>query len=495
VPRHRDDSHRKNEASRLSRLRESLGLQQKDLASLLGVAAAAVNQWEKGSRTIPGPVEKLLTLYEQDLGLEPRAERSAPPLGLPRTAANAAAVLFALGLQRTFTEGGFWGSSLAKGARLLVAKRFVESLGNLKGLSMKLGQILATVDVALSDEARAMLAEMPRTAPAMPAALTAKQVLEDLGETPRRLFASWTPEPFAVASLGQVHRAIAKDGTALAVKVQYPKMARVLEEDLRHVARLEKLWTAMFSEQAPNVVFAELRKAFLAECDYRAEAAHQEGFRRAFASRRGIIVPRVFSELSGNRVLTMELVEGKSLDAFVADATTAEKRSAAESIFRFHYESIFRRRLFHADPHPGNLLFSGGAVAFLDFGRVREFSPAFVRWWREALLAVSNGRDDQARELFRESRLLRDPTTAELDLLWRTFASLWAPYREGSGATFDADYVRRTWRAFVVENPLKFRLNLSGEFVLLSQLQWGVSATLARIGVKLDWPGLLRDVL
>ena len=102
------------------------------------------------------------------------------------------------------------------------------------------------------------------------------------------------------------------------------------------------------------------------------------------------------------------------------------------------------------------------------------------------------GRDD---ELFRQSRLLHDPTTAELDLLCRTFEILWAPFCAGSRATFDGDYVQRSWRAFVVDNPLKLRLNLSGEFVMLSQLQWGVSATLARIGADLDWRDLLLDVL
>src|SRR5262249_7977723 len=153
---------------------------------------------------------------------------------------------------------------------------------------------------------------------------------EALGATPRRLFARWSPQPFAVASLGQMHRATLHDGTAVAVKVQFPRMVEILERDLERVGWLERLWAAIFREQSPDVVFTEVRDMLLAECDYVREADHQERFRRAFAGRPDILVPRVIADRSCASVLTMEYVDGLDLDSFLHTADPPARARAGE---------------------------------------------------------------------------------------------------------------------------------------------------------------------
>jgi predicted unusual protein kinase regulating ubiquinone biosynthesis (AarF/ABC1/UbiB family)/DNA-binding XRE family transcriptional regulator len=495
MPRHRLPSERKSEAERLTRVRAALALNQRELADVLKVAPAAVTQWEKGQRTVPGPVLQVIESYEEELGLSPPTSTGWPPRsGLASRARGGLALALRLALYGILADR--WASSaLAARARWVVATRLVDQLCRRKGLVMKLGQVLATVDVAFPEEVRARLEGRTAAVPAMPPALVAQLIFEALGATPRRLFARWSPQPFAVASLGQVHRAMLPDGTLVAVKVQFPRIVEVLERDLAQVAWLERHWAAIFREQAPNVVFTEVRDMLLAECDYVREAEQQERFRRAFAGRPDLIIPRVIADRSCASVLTMEYIDGLDLDSFLRTSDPAARARAGERIWQFFYEGVFHHNLFHADPHAGNFLFCGDAVAVLDFGRVRTFAPGFLAWWRSMLRAVIDGDRAEEHRLITALGLVKQPTAVELALLQRIFQILYAPYRRGADVAFDVEYIRRTWQAFVTDNPLKLRMNLRGELIALSQLQWGVSAILARLGARADWNVRIQHVL
>jgi len=222
---------------------------------------------------------------------------------------------------------------------------------------MKIGQSASYLDFAIPEEARAALASLCTRSRPMAPSVVAEIFIRELGASPRRLFAEWSPEPFAAASIGQVHRARLKSGELVAVKVQYPRIVEAIDADLKNSLLAERAIALIFRGGEPGVFSGELRERFLEECDYRHEAANQQELRRLWAGRDEVLIPRVFEELTTTRILVTELASGDDFETFAGRASQAEKDRAGDIMYRFAYESIFRHGLFNADPNPGNYLF------------------------------------------------------------------------------------------------------------------------------------------
>ena len=256
---------------------------------------------------------------------------------------------------------------------------------------VKLGQALALrpdyVPLAYAEALRGLHAHV---AP-FPAAEARALVEAELGRPLEELFARFEGEPFAAASLSQVHRAELPDGGAVAVKVQRPGIAKQMERDLELLALLARRLERRRPEALgfrPSAAVAELGDYTRRELDFRREGRTADRLRLALAGDERIVVPRVDRGRSSARVLTMEFVEGRP------PAPAGELREAgldpdallaagAEAMVR----QILEHGLFHADPHPGNLLFlDGNRVCFLDFGMFGRLSRrdrrrlGFVLW-------------------------------------------------------------------------------------------------------------------
>jgi len=392
VPRIRSASVRKTEARRLRRVREVLGLSQREMAKEFKVAHGAIAGWESGKRTMPGPVSKLLELYEEELGLSEdggglerlRTSSSARNFALSRLAGNVLIRTIGGLLTRWLGRDGQSNAVTAR-AQAALARNLAEAVGELKGLVMKAGQTLGYVDFLLSEAARAELNTLMTSSLPLRASVLTQVFLEDLGRLPRQLFVEWSPRPFAVASIGQVHQAVLSDGQHVAVKVQYPGIEQTLDADLQRVQALERLSTFIFRGQERGVFSAELRERLAEECDYHLEARNQEEFRVRWLGRRGLLIPKVRFECSSRRILVTELVQGETIEAFLQHATPDERDRAGATIYRFFMESFCRDGVFNADPHPGNYLFVNGDVAMLDFGCVKRVGPEQMTWWRAEL--------------------------------------------------------------------------------------------------------------
>ena len=204
------------------------------------------------------------------------------------------------------------------------------------------------------------------------AALLREMVRNELGDDPENVFAWFDTHAFAAASLGQVHRARLKSGEEVAVKIQYPGIARAIREDFRNFflallpGRLNKDW------QNTKDQFHDLRARLERETDYVAEAAVQEKVRALFREDDGIVVPRVYPQYSTARVLTMEFLDGVHIDKFMARNPSQEERNEfAAKIVRAWSRMLYTGRLSHADLHPGNFLFlDDGRLGLIDFGFV-----------------------------------------------------------------------------------------------------------------------------
>src|ERR1700716_1133624 len=197
---------------------------------------------------------------------------------------------------------------------LRTAEDVAEELGSMKGALMKLGQMASYIDEDMPETFRASMARLQHTAPPMSAVLASSVILDELGGEPAQVFARWDPLPFAAASIGQVHRAITRDGSAVAVKVQYPGIARSIESDLQNVTLLRRIAAAAFPGLDTRSFVDELRDRLREEVDYRLEADNQDLFATYYEAHPVIHVPRVVRELSTARVLTSDLVAGARFD-------------------------------------------------------------------------------------------------------------------------------------------------------------------------------------
>src|SRR5690242_5453344 len=260
---------------------------------------------------------------------------------------------------RLFASAGEHRQALRNDLALQTAEDVAATLGTMKGVLMKLGQMASYVDDGLSPAARRALSRLQDSVPPMSAALAAGVVESELGLPPERAFARWDPEPIAAASIGQVHRAITHDGRAVAVKVQYPGIAETIAADLGNVALLRRMLKITAPRQDVDALLAELRERVTEELDYRREAKNQEMFARYYAGHPTIHVPGIVPELSTRRVVTSELADGARF-AELAGWSQAERDLAAETIYRFVFRSLYEAHAFNGDPHPGNYLFHGG---------------------------------------------------------------------------------------------------------------------------------------
>ena len=257
------------------------------------------------------------------------------------------------------------------------AEDVVRELGQMKGVVMKAGQMLSFIIDGLPENARSVLESLQANVPPMAPSLAASVVTEELGGPPEEVFLDWDPIPAAAASIGQVHRAVTRDGRRVAVKVQYPGIGATIGSDLDNAELLYRLLST-FALKSLDVrgLVDELRQRMIDELDYIHEAACQTEFVERYRDHPFIRVPEVIGEYSTARVLTSDWVDGLSWDDFLAQADHDARQRAAEIIFRFVHGAIYRVGVFNGDPHPANYLFDAdGSVTFIDFGLVKRWGP------------------------------------------------------------------------------------------------------------------------
>jgi predicted unusual protein kinase regulating ubiquinone biosynthesis (AarF/ABC1/UbiB family) len=268
------------------------------------------------------------------------------------------------------------------------AKQVREELQGLRGPIMKLGQALSMQTHFLGPEMIEELSALQMHAPPMHTTLMRAQFKSAFGKYPEEVFRSFDPEPFAAASLGQVHWAVTKSGDEVAVKIQYPAIREAIESDFRALRTAG--FAARLTGHLPESVIKETERGILEETDYNNEAGNLEHFRKALAPLEFVHVPKVHRDLSSDQVLTMSRARGLRLQDFLKTNPSQELRDKfGAGLTRLFFFQLFRVQALHADPHPGNYLFnSDGTIGLVDFGCVKYLKPEVVRcyaqfWSRE----------------------------------------------------------------------------------------------------------------
>jgi predicted unusual protein kinase regulating ubiquinone biosynthesis (AarF/ABC1/UbiB family) len=305
------------------------------------------------------------------------------------------------------------------------AHALLKTLGEMKGVPLKLGQMASYIDglapPGYEEKFKRVLVKLQEKAPPLSAEAAAKVVREDLGAPPEKIFASWERQPFAAASIGQVHRAVTHGGDVVAVKVQYPGIDKAIENDLKSLSLLEAFSSPVLRKYHTKQALDEIRDVFLAELDYTREATMADTFRRLSQDIPGIIVPRVNHSLTTRRVLTAELIGGQTYQDFCNTASQEDRNLAGLTIWQFMFRSMLRYGILYADPHPGNYRFLGqGRVAFLDFGCVKVLPDSLLDGMKRYMTAALDG-DWVAFDRACVDFLGYDPADVESFALYRAY--------------------------------------------------------------------------
>jgi ubiquinone biosynthesis protein len=274
------------------------------------------------------------------------------------------------------------------------ARRILAAIEDLQGLFIKIGQLISVMANLLPEAFRKELETLQDSVPPRPFAEVELRVREELGgRAPQEVFAEFDPQPVASASIGQVHVARLRTGEKVAVKIQYPDIEAIVATDLRALRRIMGVVSWLLPDWGWKAIHAEIQKMVLAELDYRQEAAAMAEIGRNFAGRSDVLVPRVIAEYSTGRVLTTQWIDGLKVgDIAAITAAGIDRTQAGRLCVEAYCKQIFVDGVYHADPHPGNLLLvphpgASPTLVFLDFGATARISPGM----RKGIVAFLQG--------------------------------------------------------------------------------------------------------
>src|SRR5687768_2905414 len=381
------------------------------------------------------------------------------------------------------------------------AAALAQALGGLKGPIMKVAQLLATIPDVIPPEYAAELQKLQSEAPPMGAAFVKRRMQAELGPDWQARFASFDLNPAAAASLGQVHRATALDGAALACKLQYPDMQSAVEADLRQLEMVFAIHRRMDPAIDTREIAKEIGARVREELDYEREAKHVRLYAGALADVPEVRVPSFRPELSTRRLLTLGWLEGEKILTFTEAAPEIRNRLAV-AMFKAWWHPFSHVAVIHGDPHLGNYtVFSEGGEArginLLDYGCIRIFPPSFVGGVMDLYQGLLHGDDERivhAYEVWGFKRLSRE--LIDILNIWARF--IYGPLLEDRVRTIadgvkPSEYGRR--QAFQVHKALKERgpVTVPREFVFMDRAAVGLGGVFLHLKAELNYHRLFES--
>ena len=371
------------------------------------------------------------------------------------------------------------------------------ALGGLKGPLMKVVQFLSTIPDALPPDYVRELGELQANAPSMGWAFVRRRMAAELGQGWESRFTTFSRQAARAASLGQVHRATALDGRALACKLQYPDMGAVVEADLAQLRVLLSLYGRYDNAVSTKPLHAELSERLREELDYRREARHMRLYAAMLAAESGVHVPEAVAALSTGRLLSMTWLDGAPL-AEVANGPAHLRNAAALNLFRAWYVPFYYYGIIHGDPHLGNYTArADGAINLLDYGCIRVFPPSFVGGVIALYRALRDADEAAAVEAYRTWGFtdLRKELIEVLNI-WARF--VYAPLLEdktrriqAKGTAYGAEVAARVHR----ELRRVGGVELPREFVLMDRAAVGLGSVFLRLKAEINWYRLFHELI
>ncbi len=383
-----------------------------------------------------------------------------------------------------------------------VGIQIAETLGEMKGAVMKVGQIASQYKDVFPPEVATALEKLQKDAPPMPYAQIQRQVERELKAPIHELFSAFEEVPFAAASIGQVQKATLPSGQKVVVKVQYPGVDENCDSDLKQVRMALKIAGVLnMSRQLQDKLFNEIRQSLHDELDYIKEAHNLRVFGAFHADDAGLIIPKVITSHSSKRVLTLTAEMGETLTA-AATWDNEIKQKIATRLFHFSAGQLFGLYRMHCDPHPGNFAFrADGSVVAYDFGGIRSYSDSEVKLFRRFALHAIKG-DVTALE---QDLIALDIRREDDKLIPGEFYEKWlaiglkplsiVPYQEGA-FDFASSQVHHDAIA-LMRTSLKYfgQFQPSATTMMLDRTVSGQYWNLVNLGVEIDLSPLVNTYL
>lgn len=378
------------------------------------------------------------------------------------------------------------------------AEDLKRALGGLKGPLMKVAQILATIPDALPRDYVEELQQLQSNAPAMGWPFVKRRMTTELGPGWMKRFDDFEKTAAHAASLGQVHRAVTATGETVACKLQYPDMASAVEADLRQLKLIFSIYERYDNAINTQQIHAEISERLREELDYRREARAMALYGAMLAGEDRVTVPAPVEDLTTDRLLTMNWLDGKPLMSF-KEAELPVRNDIAYAMFRAWYVPFYFYGVIHGDPHLGNYAVRDNhGINLLDFGCIRVFPPSFVQGVIDLYRALNDDDEDLAVHAY-ETWGFENLSKEMLDVLniWARF--IYAPLME--------DKVQRIQESesglygASVAHKVHVELRKLGgvtpprEFVLMDRAAIGLGSVFMHLKAEINWYRLFHDLI
>ena len=365
-------------------------------------------------------------------------------------------------------------------------------LDEMKGMAMKIGQILSYMDVPIPNSVQQKLTHLQKGQKGLSTEATKAALVSALGSHWRDCFESFEIKPFAAASIGQVHRATV-EGQSIVLKILYPEVSKSIQRDMSTLQRLASFASLASSVDGQSIV-DELASRFEEECDYTREALFQSQFKKAFENDPRIEIPDILPRLCTSTTLASSWVDALSFEMACGQASELRNKYAL-ALTLFSYRSLLEFALIQADPHPGNFLFKpDGKIVCLDFGCIRSFDPNFIQLLRQMLIAIKNNNRKSFRDVVIDLGMAPKPKYFDFEHHFAAMSHLHRPILT-SPFSFTSEFLREGLAYNGPSSPNARYLNIPPAYVWVARLQWGLWSLLNKLQATIDLPDHMNELL
>ena len=370
------------------------------------------------------------------------------------------------------------------------AREVFKEFTKLRGTALKIAQGMSMDQGFLPEEFAEVMTQAQYSVPPINKALVRAIIKRELGEYPEQIFAHFEADAFAAASIGQVHKAVLKDGRKVAIKIQYPNVRETIDSDMVVAKSLAR--RIIKKGQDIDPYFDEIRSTLLIETDYLHEGAQIKAFKERFESEH-FLIPDWIQEYSTERILCMSFLEGRHLGDFLKEEPSQDERNHfGQLLWEFFHEELRIGGYVHADTHPGNFLFTyDGKLGIIDFGCVKLFPDEFFTNYLKLLPCHLGDNEEAIRELYTKLEVINPNAKAqskedEYYNFARNYGIMFSkPYRydffDFSNPDFDNEI-----RHFTKEAPLSNEVRGSKHFLYTSRVHTGLYSILIKLGAVIS---------
>ena len=390
------------------------------------------------------------------------------------------------------------GTKLFKNKKTETADQLSEILGGLKGPVMKIGQLLSTIPDLLPPEYVNALSQLQSNAPPMGWNFVKRRMRSELGNDWEKKFKEFEKEPFAAASLGQVHKAQNLRNEKIACKLQYPDMSSIVEADINQLKLVFKIYRQIDSSIDTSNILKELSHRVREELDYERERKNLLLYANIFKKHNEVKVPQVFKTLSTKKLLCMQWLKGTKLLGF-KNSPSRIRNKIALNMFKAWYYPFYNYGIIHGDPHLGNYSVRDDyGINLLDFGCIRVFKPTFIKGVIDLYFAILNNDEELAVSAY-ETWGFENINKDLIDILniWAKF--LYSPLLESKVQKMQE--TNSTAYGAVAASKVHKELKKIGgvkpprEFVFMDRAAIGLGSVFLHLNAEINWYELFHSLI